>query len=1125
MYNNNRERKGTLARYAQNVLLMMKLITLVLIAGLMQLSAATFGQRVSLTVRNESLTAVFKQISKQTGYGFVLSNRMMKDARPVSADLKDVALDEALTFLFEHQPFTYSVEDNVVRVSRKELRDNASAAAPKGSGMVVAFTEARGMVVDSIGQPLEGASVRVVNTDGKRTSLLTKTDKKGEFVLRNVPIEAKLEVSFIGFVPRIINAAENVGHVVLVPTNSVLDAVVVMAYGTTTQRLNTGNISKVTATDIANHPVSNVLGTLDGMVPGMIVTQSNGLPGASFKVQVRGRTAIDQNITDDQPLFIIDGVPYAPNNSHFTRVGSALGTPGSLTATYPGGLSPLNLINPQDIESVEVLKDADATAIYGSRGANGVVLITTKRAALSAERTEFNFQSYQGVSMVPNKVEMMDVSQYVQLRKKAFEFDGVTPTQANAYDILLWDTTYNNNLFDAIFGNNARTQDYQFGVMGGNRHTSVSLRGNFHRENNMFSTDKSDNRGSLAISIGHQSKDGRFNVLLSGSYTANSNNQITGNMGQNYSRMPHQRFLDDQGELLWEQDGISLTNNALAILNTSYLAKTKAVLGNLQVNYEVIKGLNAKLSAGYNDVSVDEKSLRFSKAAADGRRFADFSAGSNGSWILEPQLEYKRTIGLSQMTLLVGGTWQQNANNSTYNQASGFTNDALMNSLTNATSVSSSRRSEEYRYAAGFARVTLHHDSKYLLNASVRRDGSSRFGPGKQLATFGAVGAGWIFSEEIWLKEHLSVLSFGKLRGSYGITGNDKITNYQYLDTWESARDIYGEIKGLFPDKLYNPDYRWERTEKLEGGLETGFLRDRIMLSASYYSNTSSNQLINYKLPRITGFSDVVANLNATIRNSGWEFTLNTKNIVSPSFSWSSSVNISLPKNKLVSFPNLATSSYANRYIIGQPLNITNALYQYTGLDPETGVHTAVDVDKNGSYTVADRTERVILDATMFGGFKNTLTYKDFGLDFLFSFRAQKASTGLSYLNNIGLLGTNLPKKAFDKIWLSPASTDAVLAKPSQNRNSPTSQSTTLYRTSAAAYGDASFIRLRNVSLSYLLPERYVKHLHVGGVRCYVQAENLFKLSNYELGDPEVGAFYIVPPLRTFVFGLQVTLH
>lgn len=288
-----------------------------------------------------------------------------------------------------------------------------------------------------------------------------------------------------------------------------------------------------------------------------------------------------------------------------------------------------------------------------------------------------------------------------------------------------------------------------------------------------------------------------------------------------------------------------------------------------------------------------------------------------------------------------------------------------------------------YRYQAAFGRLNYNWQGRYIVNLTGRRDGSSRFGSGKQFANFGAVGGAWIFSNEKFFEDSPLALSFGKIRASYGITGNDQIGDYQFINTYSSTGIPYQGIIGLTPARLYNPDFSWEKNKKLEVALETGFFNDRIFFTAAWYRNRSSNQLVGIPLAGTTGFASINANLDATVENKGFEFTLRTDNIRAKDFEWTSSFTIALARNKLLSFPGLENSSYANTYVIGQPTTIAK-LYHYEGIDPETGLYQFTDVNGDGVLT-SDKDRQAVADLTpeYFGGFQNQLRYKGWSLDFL----------------------------------------------------------------------------------------------------------------------------------------------
>ncbi len=1102
------------------LLRIMRLTALFLFLGSMGLSAKTISQTVTFSGKNVSLEKAFDAIRTQTGYFIVGDMELLNQSAAITISVVDCPLTGFLDEILRGQPFTYVIERKTIAIKPKNLTEGLKTGLNNPHFGVIAAPPitVRGKIVNENGDPVI-ASVLVKGTNRGVTS---KAD--GSFEITGVENNAVLVISAANIETKEIKLSGKADLSVLTVKikSSPLDEVQVIAYGTSTQRLSTGNITKVTAEQIEAHPVGNVLAALDGQVPGMLVTQSNGLPGASFKVSVRGRTAIDRNITDDNPLFIIDGVPYAPNNNYLTSVPSSIGNP-SVYATQPGGISPFNLINPKDIESIEVLKDADATAIYGSRGANGVILITTKLAARKKESTRVDFHTYNGVSMIPNLPKMMSTEQYTQVRKQAFQYDEETPDESNAYDILLWDTTFNNHIYKKIFNNNAHNNDAQLSLSGGNETTGFQLSGSYHRETNLYSADKADKRATLYVGLQHRSLNNRLHITFTGSYASDKNGQLVNNLGAGYYLPPNQKIYNDDGSLSWEQNGVINYTNPMSELFSDYLAHSTTTMGNLLIDYELLKDLHVKTSAGFNNVNVNESSLLFAKADVFGRRFASFAITGMNSWIVEPQLEFRKNIYKGALTILAGATWQDNKNNADYTDASGYSSDALMNSLANAANYYSSNSMSEYRYSAGFARISYNWANKYLLNASLRRDASSRFGPGRQLATFSAIGLGWIFTEEEWVKKNIGALSFGKLRGSYGLTGNDKISNYQYLDTWESGNSIYGDIIGLYPNKLFNPDYRWEKTGKKEIGLELGFLKDRILFSISRYENSSTNQLVNYTLPALTGFTSVIANLNAKVLNAGWEIVLNTVNVRSADWTWKSSFNISAPRNKLVSFPGLSSSPYRWDYVVGMPLNISYSLYHYLGVDPQMGLFKVEDKNKDGQITYGeDATEKMKLDPSLFGGFRNSVIYRQFSIDLLFSFRAQKAQNYLSYIQGFGSMN-NMPAIMYGKFWQKPGD-DAALQKPTQSYSTPAATALQQFKVSDGGYSNASYIRLRNISVSYNLPENLLQRWHLANARIYMQAENLFKITSYQVTDPETGGFNIVPPLKTFVWGVQLGL-
>lgn len=1109
----------------------MRTILFLLTAALLQVHATSNAQ-ISLHEHNTTLRQAIKSIAQQTGYDFVYADKDLRLAGPIRVALSDATLEQALAACFDGQPLTYAIEDNTVLVRRKPTDALAGGRTQavilnerEGSLLIFAFPESKGRVVDSTGNPLAGASVRVLNAEGKRTSLQTQTDRNGEFVLHNVPEDALLEITYIGYITQTIGARPNVGQIALQAIPSTLEEVTVSTgYWQTTRRLSTGNIAKVSAEEIARQPVGNPLSTLEGKVPGLVITQTTGLPGGAIKVELRGRTAIDRNITDDQPLFIIDDIPFGSNNGWLSTLGSALGQPSSsFILSSQGGTSPFNTLNPADIESIEVLKDADATAIYGSRGANGVIRITTKKGV--AGKTTVDFNAYTGTSNLARPVEMMDTRQYVAIREKAFANSGAAMTPSNAYDLLVWDTTRYTDFTNLLAGNTAYTTNAQLSLSGGNNQTQFLISGNVRKETTVVPGDFADRRNGVNVNFSHQSVDRKFKLTFAGIYNLGKNSIMTIDpLRDVLGMMPHTLLYHPDGSLAWNEGGY-YGANPLAYTKSGYAAVSNLAQGNLLLSYLLMPGLSIKTNLGYSSNQLNEQNSWPSVASnptSTINRYTNVHTNRFQSYVVEPQLDYQLKRSYGDVALSIGATWQQVNNGGTQIRAEGFSSDELLSSLNAALDYTAQNHQSDYRYAAAFGRIGYDWQGKYLLNLSGRRDGSSRFGDGAQFANFGAIGAAWIFSKEPWVEENLTFLSFGKLRASYGITGNDKIQNYQYLDTWAVTTTPYDGMAGLYPNKLYNPEYRWEKTTKWEGELETALFNDRVSISLAYFRHQSSNQLTNYRLPYTAGFPTVVANLPATVRNSGWELAMNSTNVKTPTFRWTTVITATIPKNELVSFPNLALSTYASSLMEGQSLNLIRG-YRYLGVDTDTGIYTFEDLDGNDQYNASDYAPLGDMDPKLFGGIQNTFRYRQFELNVFFSFRKQ---TGRNYLASLGstppgFIRHVLPAK-MRGFWETPGD-DAKLQRLT-NITGAEYTALTRFVSSSGIYSDASFARLRNLELAYRIPNPWLNKLRLQQARVYLQGQNLFTFTKYEIGDPETQFLNRIPPLRVVTFGLHLTL-
>ena len=1121
------------------LLMVMKLTAILLLMACLQVSAAGHSQTVTLSGNALQLEQVFKEVRKQTGYFFLYPTDALKKAKRVNVKAAAMPVNEFLKLIFRDQPLHYAIESKTVNVSSYTP---AEQLLESGATYFIAPVPVRGVVRDLSGNPLVGATV--VN---RTTNTSVSSGADGSFTIA-AETGQLLTISFIGYgAVQIKLLSANTAVVVAVDSNAdepvaaglqkgqslntgatgfslalspatsqLAEVIINKGYYTDTKKTSTGNVSKVTGEEIARQPVSNPLAALSGRVPGMFISQNSGAPGSAFQVQIRGINSIANG---NDPLYVIDGVPFS--------IAPELQNNNNLN---PAGGNPLNLINPNDISSIEVLKDADATAIYGSRGANGVVLITTKKGKAGQARVDINF--YRGIAKVTNQVPYLNTEQYLAMRKEAFKNDGAVPDPAIDVDVLggnTWDPNRYTNWQDELIGNTATYTNAQASVSGGSEQIQYKLGGGYHRETAVYPGDNAMQKGSMQVNLGGASRNQRLKFNFSGSYVnENTTLPVTDPVSvMSYFAPNAPKAFNDDGTLNWA-NGTWLQGNPYAFLSQPYKGRSTNLLGNLMISYNITRGLDFKTSLGYTNIHMNQRRLipfsTIDPLRGESSGNSSFNNAETRSWIAEPQVDYKINIGKGKFSALAGLSFQQSHNQGTRLTARGFSSDLLLENIQAASNITVDRLTDIfYKYNAVYGRLNYSYVDKYIFNLTARRDGSSRFGPGKQFASFYAAGAAWVFSAENWVQQQMPFLSFGKLRASYGTSGNDQVADYSYLDRYNSTVNTYGGSQGLYPVNFFNPMLAWEQNKKLEAALELGFLNDRINVSASWYNNRSGNQLVESPLSVVTGFGSISENLPAVVENRGLEFTLNTVNIRKAAFRWSSSFNITFPRNKLVSFPNFEASSYSERLVMGQPLTAGKA-YQYAGVDPQTGLFQFMGAD--GKPTIdpiplVDNISLLDFGPRFYGGFQNSFSYAGFKLDFLFQFVKQK---GMNYYYEHvgGLPGTfsaNQPVDVLDR-WQK----EGDIAKFQRyNQDYSTIASSNNAVNSDFQYGDASYIRLKNVSLSYNLPTRWINRAHLQQARIYFQGQNLLTITNYRGYDPENRNYLVLPPLKVYTLGVQFT--
>lgn len=1087
----------------------MKLTVILLTIAFAQVSARGFSQNVTLTLKDAPAETMFKEIERQTGMGFLYTKKMLQDAPKVNLSVKNMPVSEVLKKYFIGQNLDFAIQNNTIVITKKSPTAPVVNNTPaKPEPPVITIT---GRVTDDKGNPVQSVSVVIPGTP-----LGAMTNENGEYSISNAPERAKLIFSYVGYETQNIDINNRtIINVVLRVVTKAIDEVMVIGYGTTSKRKNTGSVSSISAEEITKQPVGNPLNALQGRIAGATVIQQNGLPGSRVNILIRGQNSLSNGT---QPLFIIDGVPFNQQDQA-VPASNDINSFGIFAANR--GVSPFSIINPNDIERIDVLKDADATAIYGTRAANGVVLITTKKG--KSGKTKLDVNVYTGAGRVAKFVEMMDLKQYLQMRREAFANDAITPTTANAPDLLVWDTTQSTNWLEKYLGGTANTLDAQATISGGDSRTRFLFNTGFHRETTVFPGDFDDSRISARFNADHSSQDRKFNISLTSSYSVGRTNLLGTDLASAvFNLPPNMPLYKNDGTLFWNANFTNPESYALA----KYVGKTNNFLSNLQLRYTILPGLDIKTNFGFTKITLDQNQQNpvssknpLTAALTNSARFANID---QESYIIEPQATYTKVIGKGKLSTLLGTTFQRSLNKSLSITADNYSNPGLLSTVSGAGIVTNAATYTLYKYNSLFGRINYDLLSKYIFNVNFRRDGSSKFGANNRFGNFGSIGAAWVFTEEKFIK-NVSWISFGKLRASYGITGSDQLQDYQYITlfTASSGNSAYQGSNVLSPSRVNNPDIKWETNKKLEFGLDLGFLKDMILLTANYYRNRSDNQLGFLRLASQAGFNAYTSNFDALIQNSGTEFELNTINFKTKEFEWKTSFNLTVPSTKLLEASN--QYFFFNQQLLGQPLSVVFR-YTYLGVDPATGRPQYLDqTTKQPTLTPNFNTDRLPVGFTapkFYGGINNNLSYKNFELSFFFQFTKQEgnivqsATPGTFSNQNVYWLNR----------WRNPGDAN-VLPKASI-----TTAVYSNFGTSDAIWGDASFARLRNMNISYGLPEKVLSKLKLSQCRIYMQGQNLATWTNNKyVSDPETistinQSSVVMPPLRVFTFGINVSL-
>ena len=986
--------------------------------------------------------------------------------------------------------------------------------------------EVTGKVVDATDSSgLADVTVKVKNA---QTSTVTQAD--GSFRI-TVPAKATtLVFTYVGY-RETEQPISDLMSVVLTIGDKALNEVVVVGYGTASKRELTGSIAKVAGGEVANLPYQSFEAAIQGKAPGVVIESGSGKVGQAMKVRIRGTSSISAS---SQPLYVVDGLPVVSNS-----VSDGTNDP----------TNPLADINPNDIESIEVLKDASASAIYGARAANGVILITTKKGKLG-RKTLIDLNLSNTFSQPTRKRKFLNAQQYLELIRQAAKNDGridfsdpstTYGTEQEAiddytsyYESLIEDYALgtdfknyevNTDWQDQLYRKNATSQQVDLSVSGGSDKTRFYVSGFYNKQdaiviNNTFS------RYGGRLNLDHKATDHLtvgLNLALNRSQLDRiSNDNAFSTPGQLVAQIPLSPLRDPTtGEL----NGNTLYGNGLfdAQFNTDEQATFRS-LGNAFAELKILPSLSFRSELGADVLNLYQEGFA-GKETIDGAGIGRASTISTSSASLNTNNFFTFNPNISdnhKLNTVVGMSYLQNDTKQAITNGEGFPTDAVKN-LSGATDVTfGTSTNSRYTFLSYFLRANYSFLDRYLLSASVRADGSSRFGENNRYGWFPAASVGWVLSEENFLK-NVGFLSYLKLRASYGLTGNAEIGQNNFLGLYGVSN--YPGLPGFVPTQLPNQDLKWEKTKQFDAGIEFGFFDNRLTGEVDYYQKNTSDLLLNVNIPNTTGFSSVLQNLG-TMYNKGIEVSLNSRN-VDGAFKWTTSFNMAYNVNKVQNIEGQVITSGVQRAVEGEPIGVF-FMQEFAGVDPATG--DALYFDKDGKttsdYGQAERRVVGKSNPDYTGGFGNNFSYKGFDLNIFFTFVAGNKiyNQGGIYMESGFGNGFDNQTTRYLSAWKNPGDiTDVPRAGLSYTTND---------RSSSFWLSDGSYIRLRNATLGYTLPSKVSSILKLSSARLYVSGNNLWTATKYE-GDPEVNTatlgnitggvdFYTIPQARTISLGLNV---
>lgn len=982
-----------------------------------------------------------------------------------------------------------------------------------------------GIVKGAQGEPLPGVNVILKNSNTG-----TVTDTEGKYSLQTDP-EAVLVFSSIGYIQQEVHVNNRSQvNLNLEEDTKQLSEVVVIGYGTQKKSDLTGAVSVVSTQLIEQQPVSSLDRALQGAIPGVQVTQTSGQPGGGVSIRIRGGGSIQGG---NEPLYVIDGFPiYNSDNTAGITSGA--------------NVNPLSSINPADIESMNVLKDASATAIYGSRGANGVIIITTKKG--KADQSSVSYEANYGVQSLRKKIDLLNAPEFARLRNEAL-LDRNPAGGSHQYlsESEISQLGEGTDWQDAAF-RTAPIQSHQLSISGGSEKTHYAVSGNYFDQEGIIRNTGFE-RFSGRVNLDSKTSDKlTIGLNLTGSKT-NADIAPDGIVSALLTMPPTATIYEADGSYTLRNPFENIISNPIASLNEqTNRAATYRLLGTAFGEYKLAEGLQLKVLFGTDISHVKEDSYiprtLFEGINLNGK--AEIGTLSSYSWLNENTLLYTREIGHHSFNALVGFTQQEFNNEITRAGAQQFVSDDLRyHSLqSGATAVPPFSDASAWSLLSYLARVNYNYGQKYFLTSSIRTDGSSRFGKQNKWGYFPSVAASWKISNENFFSEISGPVSELKLRASYGATGNQEIGVFQSLSTISSVRVLLGDnfSTGFTPDRIANHELGWETTSQFDAGLDVGLFSNRIVMTLDGYYKKTDDLLLNVEIPWTSGHSSSLQNFGS-VENRGLELGIHTIN-AEGAFNWNTSLNLSLNRNKVLKIGDgeedfILGGNFNGDFIIkvGEPLGtyfgaVTDGVLQtdevaskgpLTGrTQPKPGDRLYKDFDDSGNFsTAADRTLIGNAQPDYFFGFINNFSWNGFDLSVFL-----QGSVGNQILNaNRQVLELftgqqNATASAVNR-W-SERNTDTDIPKASADPSNIFSD---------RFVEDGSYVRLKNITLGYTLPPGLAESVRLSQVRLFVTGQNLLTWTRYTGFDPEVTSSNnltqgydsgVYPTARTVTTGLRI---